>query len=117
MTRLEDIVSTAAVFAGSINAQQRSVLERLCAAADAAMLGRLRDNLAVEDCYDSFVCACAWLALSQLGSVQDAAGVEAFTAGSLSIQHTTGASNCLAMQAEVMMAPYLKDGGFHFRGV
>jgi len=117
MTRLEDIVSTAAVFAGNIDAQQRSVLERLCAGADEAMLGRLRDNLTVEDCYDSFVCACAWLALSQLGSAQDAAGVASFTAGSLSVQHAAGASNCLAMQAEVMMAPYLKDGGFHFRGV
>lgn len=117
MTRLEDIVSTATVFAGSIDAQQRSVLERLCAAADGAMLVRLREDLTPEECYDSFVCACAWLALARLGGVQEAAGVESFTAGSLSVHHAAGASNCLAMQAEVMMAPYLKDAGFHFQGV
>ncbi|MBE6932481.1 MAG: hypothetical protein E7464_03745 [Ruminococcaceae bacterium] len=117
MTRLEDIVSTATVFAGPIDAQQRSVLERLCAAADAAMLQRLREDLSPEECYDSFVCACAWLSLARLGSVQEAAGVESFTAGSISVQHSGGASNCLAMQAEVMMAPYLKDAGFHFQGV
>lgn len=117
MTRLEDIVSTATVFAGSIDAQQRSVLERLCAAADGAMLGRLREDLSPEDCYDSFVCACAWLALARLGGVQEASGVESFTAGNLSVHRGTGAANCLAMQAEVMMAPYLKDAGFHFQGV
>lgn len=117
MARLEDILSTAQVFAGTLSTQQRSVLERLCAAADGTMAGRLRDDLTPEDCYDSYVCACAWMALSALGSVRNAAGVEAFTAGTLSITHSPGASNCLAMQAEVLMAPYLRDDSFQFRGV
>lgn len=110
-------MSTASVFAGNISTQQRSILERLCAAADAALQNRLREGLTPEECYDSFVCAAAWMALSELGSVRDAAGVESFTAGNISVHHTSGASNCLAMQAEVMMAPYLKDAGFQFRGV
>lgn len=117
MTRLEDIVSTATVFAGSISTQQRSILERLCAAADAALLARLREDVSPEECYDSFVCASAWMALSELGNARNAAGVESFTAGNISVHHASGASNCLAMQAEVMMAPYLKDAGFQFRRV
>ncbi len=116
MSRLEDIISTAAVFAGSISTQQRSILERLCAAADARLAGRLQEGLSPEQCYDSFVCAAAWLALAELETAQSA-GIAGFTAGSISVQQTPGASNCLAMQAEVMMAPYLRDAGFQFRGV
>lgn len=116
MTRLEDITATARVFAGALSEEQTGVLGRLCAAADSAMLGRLREGVAPEDCYDSYVCACAWLALSELGSVRDG-GVEAFTAGTLSVRRAPGASTCLAMQAEVMMSPYLRDGSFAFRRV
>ena len=44
-------------------------------------------------------------------------GVESFTAGTLSVRRISGAPACLAMQAEVMMAPYLRDGSFAFRRV
>lgn len=117
MARTEDILSTALVFAGSLDEQQRSVLERLCAAADSDMALRLREDVTPEDCYDSYVCACAWMALSGLGSVRDGAGVESFTAGTLTVRKSTGASNCLAMQAEVLMAPYVQSSGFRFRRV
>ena len=116
MTRLEDITATARVFAGTLSDGRAAVLERLCAAADSAMLGRLRDGVTPEDCYDSYVCACAWVALSALDGVRDG-GVEAFTAGTLSVRRASGASACLAMQAEVMMAPYVHDGSFAFRRV
>ena len=116
MTRLEDITATAQVFAGTLSEEKRDVLGRLCAAADSAMLGRLREGVTPEDCYDSYVCACAWVALSALDGARDG-GVEAFTAGTLSVRRASGAANCLAMQAEVMMSPYVRDGSFAFRRV
>lgn len=111
------MVSTAQVFAGSLSTQQRSVLERLCAGADAALCARLRDGVTPEDCYDAFVCAGAWMALAALGSAQNSAGIEAFTAGNFTVRHSAGASNCLAMQAEVLMAPYVRQDGFQFQRV
>lgn len=114
MARTEDILSTASVFAGSLDAQERSVLERLCAAADSDMALRLREDVTPEDCYDSYVCACAWMALARLGDARNAAGVESFTAGTMTVRKSKGASNCLAMQAEVLMAPYLRSTGFRF---
>ena len=45
-------------------------------------------------------------------------GVTAFSAGSLSIQTGEGASgDVLRGRARRLMAPYLLDGGFCFRGV
>ena len=116
MTRLEDIVATAQVFAGSLDDAQRSVLERLCAGADSTLYARLREGVTPADCYDSYVCAAAWLALAKLGSGRDG-DVEAFTAGEISVRRGSGAANCLATQAEVMMAPYLRDSRFEFRRV
>ena len=116
MTRLEDITATARVFAGTLSDDRKAVLERLCAASDSAMLGRLREGVTPADCYDSYVCACAWMALSALDGARDG-GVEAFTAGTLSVRRASGASACRAMQAEVMMSPYLRDGSFAFRRV
>lgn len=109
-------MATAQVFAGRISEEQRSVLERLCAAADSALLPRLREGVTPQDCYDSYVCAAAWMALSDFSTGRDG-GVEAFTAGTLTVRKKAGAANCLAMQAEVMMSPYLRDGGFAFRRV
>ena len=116
MTRLEEIASTAQAFAGSLTDAQRSVLERLCAAADSALCARLREGITPADCYDSFVCAAAWMALSELSQGRDG-DVEAFTAGELSVRRRSGASDCLAAQAEVLMSPYLRDGRFDFRRV
>ena len=115
MTRLEDITATAQVFAGSLNDAQRSVLERLCAGADSDLCGRLRDGVTPADCYDSYVCAAAWLALSQFQAARDG-GVEAFTAGTFSVRRG-GASDAFVRRAETMMQPYLRDGRFDFRRV
>ena len=115
MSRLQEIIATAQVFAGAVSDAERSVLERLCAGAEAGLRARLREGLTPEDCYDSFVCAAAWLALSGLQSTKSE--VESFSAGNLTVKRAPGAANCLSMQAELMMAPYLKDGGFQFRRV
>ncbi len=116
MTRLEDITATAQVFAGTLSEEKTAVLGRLCAAADSAMLGRLREGVCPADCYDSYVCAAAWLALSQFQTVRDG-GVEAFTAGTFSVRRGGGASDAYVARAEALMTPYLRDGRFDFRRV
>ena len=52
----------------------------------------------------------------------ESAGVERFTAGSLTIQEGGGAdaaerSAALRLQAETVLGPYLADRGFAFQGV
>ena len=60
------------------------------------------------------------LALAQLNGVDDDAQVEEFKAGDLTVKQGSknrdAASQCLQRQAELMIAPYLRDG-FSFRGV
>ncbi len=109
-------MATAQVFAGRVDDAQRSVLERLCASADSALADRLREGLTPADCYDSFVCAAAWLALSQFETTRDS-GVEAFTAGTFSVRRGGEAAKRLEVRAETLMRPYLRDGRFEFRRV
>ncbi len=110
-------MDTARVFAGGLDESREAVLEHLCAAAENSLRARLREDVQPEDCHDAFVCAAAWIALSGLNAVRGSDGVKSFTAGTLTIHRATGAEHCLAMQAEVMMAPYLRDGSFQFQGV
>ena len=60
------------------------------------------------------------MALAQLNGVDDDAQVEEFKAGDLTVKQGSknrdAASQCLQRQAELMIAPYLKDG-FSLRGV
>ena len=75
----------------------------------------------MEDCGSAFVLACAWLALAGL-TAGESAGVERFTAGSVTIQEGGGAdaaerSAALRLQAETVLGPYLADRGFAFQGV
>ena len=116
MARLEEIVSTARVFAGELEPEREQALELLCAAAEQQLCTQLLPDMPEERYHESFVCAAAWLALAALGEGRQADGVTGFTAGSLSIQRggASGAGYCLRLQAQLLMAPYLKDGGFCF---
>ena len=116
MARLEDIVSTARVFAGTLEPEQERVLGILCAAAEQQLASRLLPDIPEERYQESFVCAAAWLALAALGEGRQADGVTGFTAGDLSIQRggASGAGYCLRLQAQLLMAPYLRDNGFCF---
>ena len=77
---------------------------------------RAQETLAQAD----FIAAASLLALAQLNGVDDDAQVEEFKAGDLTVKQGSknrdAASQCLQRQAELMIAPYLKDG-FSFRGV
>lgn len=94
---------------------------KICDGASASSLtARLREGLTPEDCKADFIAAASLLALAQLNGVDDDAQVEEFKAGDLTVKQGSknrdAASQCLQRQAELMIAPYLKDG-FSFRGV
>ena len=119
MSLEEQIYAQALVMAGPLTAEQDNLLRVLCRAAKATLAGRLRENLKPEDFASDFVTAASLFALAALNSVKDAGSLEQISAGDLTIRKhgsSDAASNCLRNQAELMIAPYLKDR-FCFRGV
>ena len=105
---------------GRVESGDEDALMELCTLAEQELLGRLREDVRVEDCEEAFRTGAAWLALAGL-CVADQ-GVESFTAGGLTIKHGGGASaiersGMLRKRCEEVMRAYLKDEGFCFRGV
>ena len=106
---------------GGLGQEENPALEALCRAAQSQLEGRLRQGITVQNCEESFILAAAWLALAGL-AVGESGGVERFTAGSVTIQERGGGdawqrAMALRRQAEGILAPYLEDSGFVFRGV
>ena len=118
MTMTDQIYAQALLLAGELSQRQMAVLEMLCRSVHASLSARLRDGLSPEDCKADFIAASSLLALASLNSVGEDDGVEQITAGDFTIRKkgNDAASNCLRAQAELMIAPYLKDR-FSFRGV
>ena len=115
----DQVYAHAALLAGELEGNQGDILRALCAASTAALTARLRDGLLPEDCKADFVAAASLYALAALNSVRDGAALEQVTAGDLTIRKANSAdpaSNVLRNQAELMIAPYMKDR-FCFRGV
>lgn len=116
MSILEEAAALARAFVSAEQADD-AVLLRCCKAAEAELLSSLRPGLSEEDCRDSFVCACAWLAMSYLCAGRSA-GPEQFTVGDVSIrQGGELGAQCLRAQARLALAPYWKDEAFAFKGV
>lgn len=106
---------------GQVSEDQLPVLEILCRAAEEELTARLRAGVTPADCGAVFPLGCAWLALSGLAGGQPAGGAQ-FTAGSVTIREgSSGQSLAQAaayrQQGEAVLAPYLRDRGFLFRGV
>ena len=115
----QQVYTQAALLAGQLEDQQADLLRALCTAAAASLTARLREGLRPEDCKADFVAAASLYALAALNSVKDGTQLEQVTAGDLTIRKSASAdpaSNVLRNQAELMIAPYLKDW-FCFRGV
>ena len=114
MTLTEQVFAQAALLAGELDGRQTNLLRLLCGASASSLTARLRD------CKADFIAAASLLALAQLNGVDDDTQVEEFKAGDLTVKQGSknrdAASQCLQRQAELMIAPYLKDG-FSFRGV
>jgi hypothetical protein len=120
MSLTEQIIAHALLMAGELTEHQTRVLEVLCEAAASSLSARLRDGLTPDDCRADFIAASSLTALAALAAASGEVPVEQITAGDFSIKKGSvsydAASNCLRQQAQMMIAPYLKDR-FSFQGV
>lgn len=115
----EQVYAQAALLAGQLETEQADMLSVLCTAATASLAARLKDGLRPEDCKADFVAAASLFALAALNGVKEGASLDQISAGDLTIRRSGNAdtaSNVLRNQAELMIAPYLKDR-FTFVGV
>ena len=87
----EDIFSLACSCT-DCSAEERQTLQRLCAAAETLLRKKLRKGVSVEDCYENFVCAAAFLAAADLTAVCAGTVPASFSAGDLSVSQTDGRS-------------------------
>ena len=118
MSLTEQTYAQALLLAGELTEHQQQVLQALCTGTVSILTARLRNGLKPEDCKADFIAAASLLALADMNSIGDEDRLEQITAGDFSIRKggRDAASNCLRAQAELMIAPYLKDR-FSFRGV
>ena len=119
MTLREQVFAQAALLAGDLDGRQTDLLNVLCAASTASLTARLKEGLTPEDCKADFIAAASLFALAALNEAADSDQIEEFKAGDLTVKQggrKDAASRCLHNQAELMIAPYLKDR-FCFRGV
>ena len=114
----EQVLAQALLLAGELDDQQMELLGVLCTASTASLAARLREGLTPQDCKADFVAAASLFALAAMSSVDDMDQLQQFKIGDVTLHRGSkdAASNCLRHQAEMMIAPYLKDC-FSFRGV
>lgn len=106
---------------GPLGEGELPLLEALCGAAEAELRGKLRYGLTPEDCNGAFPLAAAWLARAGLCASQGAEDTPtSWSAGAVRVSGSAPAgerADGLRGQAYRLMAPYLEDEGFFFRGV
>ena len=118
MTLVEQVYAQAVLMSGVDAAEQEVLLEVLCQSAVTGLTQQLREGFTPEDCKADFVAAASLYALAALSEADELMRVEQIQIGDMTIRRggSTAASACLRYQAELMMAPYLKDR-FCFRSV
>ena len=119
MTLTEQVYAQALLLAGQLESEQTEMLRVLCTVSTASLAARLKDGLQPEDCKADFIAAASLFALAALNGVKGPNELAQISAGDLTIKRmdtSDAASNVLHNQAELMIAPYLKDN-FAFVGV
>ena len=120
MKLTDQVLAQALLLAGPLEERQQMLLGALCNAVTVSLSNRLREGLTADDCKADFVAAASLLALAALASAAEDVPAEQITAGDFTVKKGgrshDAAANCLKNQAELMIAPYLKDG-FLFTGV
>ena len=120
MSLRDQVLAQALLLAGELTERQQMVLGALCTATTASLNARLREGLTAEDCKADFIAAASLLALAAMAGIAEDVPVEQITVGDFTVRkgalNHDAASNCLRAQAELMIAPYLKDS-FSFVGV
>jgi hypothetical protein len=117
---MHEIIVELAKSMASPSEAEETLLDKLCAAAEAELAGRLRQGVRAEDCADAFCCAAALLAVSAIVACRDAGGAEQFSVGEVSIRTGAGTSaraDTLRRQASALLLPFQDDDDFAFWGV
>ena len=103
--------------------EDTALLESLCRAELTIWSRRLRPDVTVEDCSDTFCCAAAVSAAADFLTLQSsAAGAASFTAGEVSVRERDAGevarvAQSLRETAEHLMSPYIDPQQFQFRSV
>jgi len=112
-----EIASAAAALSGA----EAGEFTALAGAAEAELAARLRDGVTEESVKAEFIAGAAFLALSLCSAAAESGGASSWRAGNMSVTRRTGgavqSASALRQEAEALMAPYLRDGGFAFSGV
>lgn len=97
---------------------QRALLLPLIEAAAAGLAGRLKRGVSPADCGKAFLLAAAMAAMDGLEGAAGLDRVESFTAGEVSIRTGQGGGgDSRSARALGLLAPWLEETGFAFRGV
>jgi hypothetical protein len=108
---------------GDVGQENAAALTAMCEAAGAELEARLRRGVSAQEIRQLFVSAAGVLALSMyiqlFGACDD---TSSFKAGSVTVSRRSPSAvkvsaASLRKQAEAMLAAYLEDRGFDFRGV
>ena len=118
MTLTEQVYTQALLLASDLEPREEELLKLLCGGAVGSLTARLREGLRAEDCLADFVASASLYALAALSGQTTLGRMEKIVAGDVTMQRSSSdaAANCLRYQAEVIIAPYLKDS-FSFKGV
>ena len=105
---------------GAVGDREELLLPLVQAVRD-QLAARLKEGTVPEDCGPAFPLAAAMIVMDRLSGMTGGGGtgeLTAFTAGDLTIRKEAGGmSGTLSAQAEGLLAPWLGDTGFVFRGV
>ena len=103
-----------------INGGESEQLLTFCQAAEREFTTRLRAGITPEMCSETLITASAMLAVSMLNCVKSGTDdVIAYKAGDVEVRRGENGKSVgeLRRQAEMLMYPYIDDGGFCFMGV
>lgn len=116
---MQERILTLAVGMTGAGGEEQELLAALCAAAERAWAARLKAGVMAESCQEAFCCAAAFTAAADFAAGSGSGSVESFTAGEISVKTGKGAERpeALRKSAERLMAPYVMEERFCFRGV
>lgn len=98
-------------------ADREELLLPLVQAAQRELVAWLRPGVSPRDCGPAFPLAAAMVAMEGLEHSLEGGQALSFTAGDLSIRTAGGADASRSAQARRLLAPWLGETGFAFRGV
>ena len=98
-------------------ALDEDVLELLCQCACQRLDRLLADGVSPADCGQAYPMAAAFLVLDWARQAAGGGDIVALAAGDLSVRREGASGGGLRRQALELMAPYLREEGFVFRGV